>query len=184
MTVTFKGYFIQQADYQHWANEVLFAALEHLDDGMRNSDQGLPCGGIHQTLDRILAETRNWAARLKGDGQSIGPDTLLCAEWQELKDALRREVRGVQHWLEEMPENYFEERVFYHSGAERQSLWVRDALTHLMTRMVHYRGEVSVAVARLGFAAPEMDYVRYKEEMEQHIARLKEAEEERRAEKP
>ncbi len=183
MTVTFKGYFIQQADYQHWANEALFARLELLDDGVRKGDQGLPCGSIHRTVDHLLAMTRNWAGHLKGESDVTGYDVLLCADWRDLKDALRRELRALQHWLEEMPENYFEERVFYPRGAERKSLWVRDALTHLMTRMAHHRGEVSAAMTRLGFAAPEMAYVVYKQEMEQHIAQLKEAEEERRAEK-
>lgn len=177
MAVTFKGYFIQQADYQHWANEVLFAALDLLDDGARKGEQGLSCGSIHNTVDHLLAVTRNWTGHLKGEGQPIDYAVLLCPEWTGLKDTLRREVRGLQHWLEGMPEKYYEERVFYLTGAERKSLWVRDALTHLMTQMVHHRGQVSAAVTRLGFAAPKMDYVFYKREMEQHIARLQEAKE-------
>ncbi len=40
---TWKSYFIVQADYQHWANEVMFTALGHLDQEAIVSDQGL-CG--------------------------------------------------------------------------------------------------------------------------------------------
>lgn len=179
MAVTFKGYFIQQVDYQHWANEALFAGLEPLDDGVRKSDQGLSCASIHKTVDHMLAVVRNWAGHLKGEGNSIAYDVLLCSDWLELKEALRREIRSLQHWLEEMPENYFEERVFYPRGAERKSMWVRDALTHLTSRMVHHRGEVSAAMTRLGFAAPQMAYAVYKQEMELHIAQLREAKEQK-----
>ncbi len=181
MSVSFKGYFIQQADYQHWANEVLFAALDRLDDGARQADQGLAYGSPHRTVDHMLAAVRTWFNRLQGAEGEADDGAPLCPEWQTLKNELRHELRGLQRWLEGMPEGYFDERVFYAIGGERQSLWVRDALTQLMTHLSFCRGQATAAATRLGLAAPEADYVRYKREMEQHIAHLREAEEERRA---
>jgi len=181
MSVTFKGYFIQQADYQHWANEALFSTLDRLDDGVRKADQGLAYDSLHRTVDHMLAVARTWFNRLQGAEGEVDGGGLLCPEWQSLKNELRHELRGLQHWLEGMPEGYFDERVFYSDGSERQSLWVRDALTQLMNHLSFCRGQAAAAATRLGLAAPEADYVHYKREMEQHIAHLREVEEEKRA---
>ena len=50
---------------------------------------------------------------------------------------------------------------------------MRDALTHIMTHMVHHRGQVSAIATRLGSPTPEMDYVYYKREMEGHLENIK-----------
>ncbi|MCZ7654662.1 MAG: hypothetical protein M5R42_10885 [Rhodocyclaceae bacterium] len=39
--LSWKQYFIYQADYQHWANEALFACLDRLDARALSEPQGL-----------------------------------------------------------------------------------------------------------------------------------------------
>jgi uncharacterized damage-inducible protein DinB len=68
---TWKSYFVVQADYQHWANEVLFSALDHLNDEAIGADQGLFFNSIHHTADHILMVSQSWLARLKGENLSV-----------------------------------------------------------------------------------------------------------------
>jgi two-component system NtrC family sensor kinase len=49
--LSWKQYFIYQADYQHWANEVLFECLDRLDPKALAEPQGLFFSTIHQTVD-------------------------------------------------------------------------------------------------------------------------------------
>ncbi|MDO8891578.1 MAG: DinB family protein [Sulfurimicrobium sp.] len=174
MMTTLKKHFVYQADYQHWANDALFAAVDALDEAARQGNQGMMFENIHKTLNHILVATRNWMTRLKGDSQDTGREELYVADWKELKNALRHEFREAQRWLESQPESFFEEPVDYidAQGQPRQ-IWVRDALTHVMTHAAHLRGQVTSVIVRLGAPPPEMDYLFYKREMEKSLENLR-----------
>ena len=174
--MSWKNYFVYQVDYQHWANEILFASLDHLDDTSRKSAQGLFFDNIHHTVDHMLVVSQNWMWRLKHENQSVSYGTVLHHDWKELKNALRHDARGMQRWLESQPESFFEARLSYTSSNNQQrDNWVRDILTHMMSHMVHHRGQVSAVATRLGAPAPEMDYLFYKREMDEHVEHIKHA---------
>lgn len=174
MMTTLKKHFIYQADYQHWANDMLFAALDVLDEDARQGNQGMVFENIHKTMNHILVVTRNWMARLKQENQTVGREERLIADWKELKNALRLEFREAQRWLEAQPEAFFDEQIGYLSTDNQpRQIWVRDALTHIMTHAAHLRGQVTAVAVRLGAAAPEMDYLFYKGEMEKNLEHLR-----------
>jgi uncharacterized damage-inducible protein DinB len=56
---SWKSYFVVQADYQHWADEVLFSALDHLQSEAIGSEQGLCFNSIHHTVDHMLGVGQN-----------------------------------------------------------------------------------------------------------------------------
>ena len=171
---SWKQYFIYQADYQHWANEVLFECLGRLDAKTLAEPQGLFFSTIHHTVDHMLVVAELWRLRLQGESPIVDYKRLHHPEWRELKGALRQEMRGLQHWLESRPECFFESEIAYR-GADGQARrnWVRDVLTHMMGHMVHHRGQVSAVVTRLGAPAPEMDYIYYKRGVDAALARKK-----------
>ncbi len=164
---TWKRYFVIQADYQHWANEVLFTALEHLTQDAIESDQELFFASIHHTVDHMLIVSRAWLARLQGDNPSINYRQIHYPDWRELQNALRHETRRLQGWLEAQPEAFFDSEISYTgSDGKTRTMWVRDALTHLYTHYAHHRGQISAAATRLGAPAAEMDFVYYRREMD------------------
>ncbi|CAG0931063.1 MAG: hypothetical protein EFKGCFLK_00303 [Rhodocyclaceae bacterium] len=171
---TWKQYFIYQADYQHWANEVLFECLDRLDPKALAEPQGLHFSTIHQTVDHILVVSQLWRLRLQGESPIVDYKRLHHPDWRALKTALRQEMRGLQHWLETKPEAFFESEIAFRSseGKARRN-WVRDVLTHMMGHMVHHRGQVSAAATRLGTPAPEMDYIFYKRAVDAALTQKK-----------
>jgi uncharacterized damage-inducible protein DinB len=173
MAYTFKQFYITQIDYQYWAVSALLASLDTLDDGARRNDVGLYHQSIHNTVDKMLVVMRNWVARLKGEDRTIGYEVTLCADWRELKNTLRQELRGFQRWLEQQQPDYFEQRLDYMSGTTARSIWVRDALTHLTTELAHYRGQVAAVAMKLGAPQPQMEYVYYKRETEQSMEEIR-----------
>ncbi|MFN3398465.1 MAG: DinB family protein [Sulfurimicrobium sp.] len=169
-----KKHFIYQMDYQHWANDALFAALDVLDEDARQGNQGMVFENIHKTLNHILVATRNWMTRLKQENRVVGHEELFLADWKELKNALRLEFREAQRWLEAQPEAFFDEQVGYlDSDHQPRQIWVRDALAHIMAHAAHLRGQVTSVAVRLGAPAPEMDYIFYKREMEKNLEHLR-----------
>jgi len=174
MMTTLKKHFVYQADYQHWANDMLFESLDVLEDEARRSNQGMVFESLHKTLNHILVVTRNWMSRLKQEQKVLGRDELYVADWKELKHALRHEFRDMQRWLEAQPESFFDEQIS-DLGTQGQPhlIWVRDALTHVMTHAAHQRGQVVAVAVRLGAPAPEMDFIFYKREMERSLEKLR-----------
>lgn len=174
----FKQQFIYQIDYQHWANDALFNALDRLDGAARTSPQKLYCGSIHNSLDHLLFFYDKWFARLKGEHQGSGYTGTVHGDWKELKNAMRREIRDMQRWLERQPQDFFDERLFFKrtSNREESSLWVRDALTHLFTFAAVERGQISAVGAALGAPFPDLSYYSYRQEMGDHLQNLRKAE--------
>lgn len=168
---TWKNHFVVQADYQHWANEALFSALDHLQPEVIGSDQGLFFPSIHHTVDHMLGVSQAWLARLKGESFLANYKVINHPDWRELKIALRKEVRHLQDWLAARPDDFFDRQIgFCGSDGKPRQMGVRDALTHLFTHYVHHRGQVSAVATRLGAPCPEMDFVYYRRAMDKLIA--------------
>lgn len=174
MMTTLKKHFVYQADYQHWANDMLFSALDVLDENARFGNQGMEFESLHKTLNHILVVTRNWMSRMKQEQKTLGREELYVADWKALKQALRQEFRDMQRWLEARPEAFFDEQIGYlNTQSLPRQVWVRDALTHVMTHAAHMRGQAVAVAVRLGSPVPEMGYIFYKREMEQSLEHLR-----------
>lgn len=173
----FKHYFIYQADYQHWANDVLFSALDRLDESSRTDPKTLYFGSIHDSVDHLGFFYGKWLARLKGETRSVRYSEVLHADWRQLKDSLRHEIRALQHWLEQQPEDFFDGQMNYQRtlSHEEKGVWVRDALTHVFTYGSLERGHVSAAASALGAPFPDMSYFTYRQEMGTHLDHMRRA---------
>lgn len=171
---TWKSHFVIQADYQHWANEVMFTALDHLTPDSLASEQGLFFHSIHHTVDHMLMVSRAWLARLQGENLDVNYREIHHPDWRELQNALRRETRKLQAWLDAQPDAFYD-REFEFAGSDGRArrMWVRDALTHLFTHYAHHRGQVWAVATRLGAPSPEMDFVHYRREMERLINQVR-----------
>ncbi len=171
--ITWKKHFLYQVDYQHWANDILFASLDHLDDAARRSPQGLFFENVHKTVEHLLLENRNWMARLRQEPPPA-QDRARDGEWKDLKNALRLDMRDMQRWLDAQPDSFFDQRLSYlATNNQSHSAWVRDILTHIMTHMAHHRGQLSAVATRLGAPMPEMDFITYRREMGEHLEHIR-----------
>jgi uncharacterized damage-inducible protein DinB len=163
---TWKSYFLIQADYQHWANEELFSALDHLAPEVIDSDQGLFFNSILHTVDHMHVVSQAWLARLKGETFAANYKVINTPDWRELKTALRKETRLLQNWLADQPDEFFDDQIiFVGSDGLPREMWVRDALVHIFTHYAHHRGQVSAVITNMGGPCPEMDFVYYRRAM-------------------
>lgn len=174
----FKQYFVYQTDYQHWANDVLFSALDRLSDEARNSEQKLFFGSLHKTVDHLQFFYSKWFTRLSGQSKPPSYSGIVHGDWRELKNAMRQEIRSMQHWLEQQPEDFFDGQIHYRRtlNHEEQGIWVRDALTHVFTYASLERGHISATGSALGAPYPNMAYYTYRQEMGEHLENLRKTE--------
>jgi uncharacterized damage-inducible protein DinB len=118
-------------------------------------------------VDHILVVSQSWLARLKGESLAVNYKVINHPDWRDLKIALRRETRKLQVLAGGPAGEFFDSQIsFAGSDGKTQTMWVRDALTHLFTHYAHHRGQVSAVATRLGAPCPEMDFVYYRREME------------------
>lgn len=173
----FKQYFIYQADYQHWANDVLFSALDRLDEASRTDPKTLFFGSIHGSVDHLGFFYSKWLARLKGETRSLRYSGVQHADWRQLKDSLRHEIRALQNWLEQQPADFFDGQMNYRRtlSHDEKGVWVRDALTHVFTYGSLERGHISAAASTLGAPFPDMGYFTYRQEMDDHLQHMRQA---------
>lgn len=171
----FKQYFLYQTDYQHWANDILFNALDRLDAAARTSPQKLYFGNIHDSVDHLAFFHRKWLARLQGDSPAVRYTGTQFMDWRELKNTLRHEIRTLQHWLEGQSQDFFDSRLTYRRtlSQEPNAIWVRDALTHIFTYAALQRGQISAVASMLGAPYPDMAYYAYRMEMGEHLQNLR-----------
>lgn len=174
----FKQHFLYQTDYQHWANDALFNALDRLDDEARASPQKLFFGSLHNSVDHLAFFHRKWFARLKGESQAMRYTGTMHTGWRELKNSLRQEIRAMQRWMERQPQDFFDSRLRYRRtmSQEENSVWVRDAFTHIFTYASLERGHVSAAASALGAPFPSMSYYTYRLEMGEHLQNMRKTE--------
>lgn len=174
MTGAYKKHFVYQADYQHWANEILFDSLDRLDEAGRQSAQGLFFGSIHHTVDHMLTVNKLWLGRLRQEQpQTVVFSVIQEPVWRDLKNHFRAHLRETQHWLEAQPDDVFEEALSYTSSdGERRHNWIHDILTHMMTHLAHHRGQISAVATRLGAPVPEMDFLYYKRAMQKGLQKI------------
>lgn len=171
--ITWKKHFIYLADYQFWANDHLFASLDHLTDEARKSEQDLHFRSIHHTLDHILCANRLWQARLRRQDFKVDFSVIHQPDWRELKMSLQRECRQFQHWLESQPDVFFELSLSYSgSDGRTEENWSRDMLTHMFNHAAHHRGQISAVATRLGAPKARMDYIDYKRQMKDCLDEL------------
>lgn len=171
----FKQYFLYQTDYQHWANDALFNALDRLDDEARNSPQKLLYGSIHGSVDHLAFFYIKWFARLKGEQQAPDYSGTLQTDWRELKNGLRQTIRAMQRWLEHQPHEFFDQQLRYRRtrGQSENTIWARDALTHIYTYAAMERGQIAAIASTLGAPIPSMAYYTYRREMGGHLENMR-----------
>lgn len=167
-TMNWRDHFLQQTDYQIWANQVMFDSLARLQPDALGRPEGLFFSSIHHTTDHLLVVFRLWAARLRGEAATADFRVISQPDWMQLKRGLQHELRGFRHWLEKQPASYFDGRLSYaRLNGELQNNAVSDILLQVMTHFVHHRGQISAVATRLGAPTPAMDYLYFLREMEQ-----------------
>lgn len=174
----FKQHFLYQTDYQHWANDILFGALDRLDEDARRSPQKLFFGSLHDSVDHLAFFHRKWLARLRGEDPVLRYTGTEHGDWRGLKNTLRQEIRTMQHWLERQSQDYFDTRLHYRRtlSQEENGTWVRDAMTHIFTYAALERGHISAIAANLGAPHPDMGYYTYRLEMGGHLENMRKTE--------
>lgn len=150
------------AEYNAWANRLIYAAVADLSEDELHRDTGAFFGSVFATLSHILTADRIWLNRFTGEGPK--PKTLDERPYQHLADlrATRSEDDArLIHYTQGLTAIQLDGDFSYTpvTSSERvtQKLW--PALTHIFNHQTHHRGQVHAGLTSLGKPSLALDLI-------------------------
>ena len=153
------------ARYNRWFNQRLYGACEQLSDDDRKRERGAFFGSIHATLNHLIWADRTWLGRFAGQEvvfkslsggllelpAGAAHETVIYADWEELKAARDELDQTIEGWTQEMQPDFPLRTMRYSNskGVRREHpMW--QALTHFFNHQTHHRGQVTTLLAQAG----------------------------------
>ena len=156
-------YFQQQAAYHAWATQrVLSDHVSLLTDAEYRRNAGLFFGSVHGTLNHLLVAETIWQARFIS---GISPVMALSAELETDRCNLTVALTAASlRWADWLSVNDLTEQDamlnYNRSDGQAKSLPYAQTLGHVFNHATHHRGQITAALTTMGYASPELDWVR------------------------
>lgn len=150
------------ADYNAWANRLVYAAAAQLSEEELHQDTGAFFGSIFATLSHLITADRIWLNRFTGQGPK--PKALNERPYERLEDlrAARVEeddrlIRFSRSLTPEAIEQPFSYSPVSSPEIVTQKLW--PALTHIFNHQTHHRGQVHAGLTSMGKPSLGLDLI-------------------------
>lgn len=150
------------AEYNAWANRLVYAATAELTHDELHRDTGAFFGSIFATLSHILTADRIWLNRFTGEGPK--PSALNerpYDRFEDLRAARVGEDDRLIRFTQTLTPGALEQSFTYSpvSSPEiiTQKLW--PALTHMFNHQTHHRGQVHAGLTGMGKPSLSLDLI-------------------------
>ncbi|MCC8933747.1 DinB family protein [Rhizobium sp. 'Codium 1'] len=150
------------ADYNAWANRLVYAAAAQLSEEELHQDTGAFFGSVFATLSHLITADRIWLNRFTGQGPK--PKALNERPYERLEDlrAARVEeddrlIRFTRSLTPEAIEQPFSYSPVSSPEIVTQKLW--PALTHIFNHQTHHRGQVHAGLTSMGKPSLGLDLI-------------------------
>jgi uncharacterized damage-inducible protein DinB len=150
-------------DYNYWAHERIFTALEQISAQQFTAPNALVWGSIRGTLVHALSAEWIWRQRCQ---YGLAPDALLDETAFPTQAALRQrwneEEAGMRAWLDALSDEDLLRTVEYRSttGKSYQNvLW--NILLHVVNHGTQHRSEAAQTLTELGHSPGDLDMIIY-----------------------
>jgi uncharacterized damage-inducible protein DinB len=150
------------ADYNAWANRLVYAAAAQLSEEELHQDTGAFFGSVFATLSHLITADRIWLNRFTGQGPK--PKALNERPYERLEDlrAARVEeddrlIRFTRSLTPKAIEQPFSYSPVSSPEIVTQKLW--PALTHIFNHQTHHRGQVHAGLTGMGKPSLGLDLI-------------------------
>ncbi|MDF1720315.1 MAG: DinB family protein [Minwuia sp.] len=159
----FKPYFMRLANYNIWANGLLYDAADQVPKDQQTEDVGAFFGSLSGTLNHIIIADRIWLRRLRGDGpEETQHDRIVSHDMAKLRAARRVEDDRVMDFVGTRQESDYAGTISYRTtSGEPFSQQLDAVLAHFFNHQTHHRGQAHDILTRLTGSAPSIDLLYY-----------------------
>ncbi len=155
-----RDHYRMMADYNSWANRLVYEAAAGLDDREFRENKGAFFGSVCGTLNHLLATDRIWMRRFTGEGDAPKRlDAVIHEDLAALTAARRAEDARIAGWIDSLSEDDLKATITYspisNPGLVSQKL--APALAHLFNHQTHHRGQCHMILTALGKPSLALD---------------------------
>lgn len=150
------------ADYNRWANRLVYAAAAELSDAQYRQDKGAFFGSLHRTLNHILAADRIWMKRFTRQGEApTRLDAILHEDLVGLTAARAAEDVRIIAWIDSLDEARLAAHFTYSPLTMPEEIIQRlgPTLSHFFNHQTHHRGQAHAIFTALGRPSLTLDLV-------------------------
>ncbi|MBP2235016.1 putative damage-inducible protein DinB [Sinorhizobium kostiense] len=150
------------ADYNRWANRLVYAAAAELSDAEYRQDKGAFFGSLHRTLNHILTADRIWMKRFTQEGEApTRLDAVLHDELAGLAAARAAEDERIIAWIDGLDEARLAAHFTYTPLTRPEKIEQRlgPTLSHFFNHQTHHRGQAHAVLTALGRPSLTLDLV-------------------------
>ncbi|MBW9066101.1 damage-inducible protein DinB [Rhizobium herbae] len=148
------------ADYNRWANRLLYQAAAALSDADYRENKGSFFGSLHATLNHLLAADRIWMKRFTGTGDApTSLDVILFDDLVTLSSARAAEDERIIAWIKGLTEADLRGHFTFTPITNPVSMTQRVApvLAHFFNHQTHHRGQCHMTLTALGQPSLSLD---------------------------
>ncbi|KSV73467.1 hypothetical protein N185_20495 [Sinorhizobium sp. GW3] len=141
------------ADYNRWANRLVYAAAAELTDAELRENRGAFFGSLLSTLNHILVADRIWMKRFTGEGNTPASlDTTLHEDLVGLATARAAEDERIIAWIDNLSDERLGALLSYRTLTNPAAVTQRLAPTlgHFFNHQTHHRGQAHATLTGLG----------------------------------
>lgn len=156
------AYFKRLADYNAWANRHLYEACAALPPAALDAPRRAFFPSIMRTLNHLLVADRLWLSRLSGAPVAMALDTILFADFDDLRAARVAQDQDIADFIATLTDEVIASDLTYQSVTAGAYTMPRDlVLGHMFNHQTHHRGQVSNMVLEAGGKVLEIDLIYY-----------------------
>ncbi len=147
-----KKYFIELAQYNIWANNLVISWLEQISDEQWKHNVISSFNSIAETVTHIAGAEKVWADRW----QLVENIVFLKPEFSDAKSELieiwQTASANILHFIEQMNENDFAKTFsFKRLNGEENTLQYAHTFTHVINHSTYHRGQLVTMLRQVDF---------------------------------
>ena len=161
-------YLIELQNYNYWAGERLFTAVDPLPAEQFTRDMGNSFASVRDTLTHIYFAECIWYSRWTGKPVPM-PSAEMFPELSSLRDGYSQHEIRMRALLEDLGQDGVNKVMDYESrlDGKAHSSYFWQMFQHLVNHATYHRGQVTTMLRQLGAKPPaSMDLIAYYWEQE------------------
>ena len=147
-----KKYFIELAQYNIWANNIVISWLQQIDDEQWKRSINSSFSSIEATVTHIAGAEKIWSERWQLHQNIIFLQPVFADAKNELIEIWKAASASILDFIEQMNEDDFTKSFsFKRLNGEENTLQYVQTFTHVINHSTYHRGQLVTMLRQVGF---------------------------------
>jgi uncharacterized damage-inducible protein DinB len=149
-----KDYFIQLADYNIWANDIVHSWFDKLTDEQWNQNIVSSFSSLEETALHTAAAETIWLDRLNKEAEPRWLTNIIKGGKKEVQNAWKSSSAGLKLFIENFDETNIQQSVsFRRPDGNTYELQHYQIFAHVFNHSTYHRGQIVTMLRQAGFTS-------------------------------